>query len=380
MGQAEGLPLLVVAGESSGDSHAAQAMRELWALRPELRPFGLGGGELRSVGVQTVADSGEISVVGIAEALRVLPRAWRIYRRLLREVEARGCRYAVLVDFPDFNLRLAKALSRRGIRVLYYISPQVWAWRRGRVETIRRTVERILVLFPFEVDFYHRHGVDATFVGHPLVDRVPQLPQAWEHDAAPQAFRLALLPGSRRSEVRALLPGMLRAVRQIGESLPVAPRLIAAPSIPVDWLRAQLETMREEVPLVRDDRHAAVADAHLALVASGTATLECGLLTTPMIVVYRLAGLSWWLARRLVRLPHVSLVNLVLEEEVVPELLQRQASPAGIAQQAAELLCRPGRIAQMRERLQELRPRLGEEGGSRRAAEAMAEWLEVRSA
>lgn len=370
-------PLLIVAGESSGESHAADALVWLQRLVPEIAPFGLGGEALRAAGMETVADSAEISVVGIAEALRVLPRARRIYRRLLEEAEARRCGAAVLVDFPDFNLRLARALRRRGVHCLYYISPQLWAWRRGRIRSVKRYVDRMLVLFPFEVDFYANHGVDAVFVGHPLVDRIPELPQAWSRDAAPSAYRIALLPGSRRSEVEALLPSMLESVRLLAEKLPIEPRMIAAPALAAEWLRDRLGDAADQLPVVRGERFAAIADSHLAIVASGTATLETGLLGTPMLVVYRLAGFSWRLARMLVRLPHASLVNLVLEDGVVPELLQAAATPERIATEAAGLLAAPGRIALMRERLADLRPRLGEAGGSRRAAEEMARWLET---
>jgi lipid-A-disaccharide synthase len=367
--------LLLVAGEASGDQHAARMLAELRRLAPEWTAWGMGGRELREAGLEVRYDSSEIAVVGLVEALRVLPRARRAYRGLLREADRRGTRAAVLVDSPGFNLRLAEALRRRGARVVYYISPQVWAWRRSRVETIRRVVDRMLVLFPFEAAFYRQHGVDAVHVGHPLVDEVPVLPRAWDSGEPPGAFRLALLPGSRPSEVAANAPAMLDAAERLAAELPVGVRWILAPGIGEETVARALDGRRLAVEVVRDGRFAAVADAHLALCASGTATLEVGLLGTPLIVVYRLARSTYWLGRMMVRLPHVSLVNLVLERGVVPEMLQREANGESIAAEARSLLADPERREAMRESLLDLRPRLGAPGASRRAAEVVLETL-----
>jgi lipid-A-disaccharide synthase len=254
------------------------------------------------------------------------------------------------------------------VRVVYYISPQVWAWRRGRVRQIARRVEKMLVLFPFEVDFYHRSGVDVAHVGHPLVDEVPQLPQAWARGGAERPYRLALLPGSRRSEVEALLPTMLESVRRLAADLPVAARLIRAPTIPEEMLATEVARVGVPVEIVAADRFTAIADSHLALCASGTATLEVGLLGTPMIVLYRLKRWSYLLARLLVRLDHFSLVNLVLGREVVPELLQDEANPERVAAEARRLLTDEAARERMRSGLATLRGQLGEGGASRRAA------------
>ncbi len=368
--------LLVVAGEASGDLHGARLLAELRRLVPDLVAFGMGGPELRAAGLEAVADSSEVAVVGVVEVLKVLPRVRQVFAALLAEVDRRRPRAAVLIDFPDFNLRLAGRLARRGIPVIYYISPQVWAWRRGRVRTIARRVDRMLVLFPFEVEFYRRSGVPAVHVGHPLVDEVPRLPSAWDRPpAAGEPYRLALLPGSRRSEVEALLPVMLQAVARLGATLPVAVTLIRAPGIPEALLAPHLESFGQPVRVVSDDRFAAVADSHLALCASGTATLEVGLLGTPMIVLYRLARWSYVLAKLLVRLPNFAMVNLVLGREVVPELLQGQAEPERIAAEARRLLAGGEALARVRAGLAELRPRLGEGGASVRAARQVAEEL-----
>jgi lipid-A-disaccharide synthase len=383
------LQLLAVAGEASGDQHAARLLAELARIEPDVSVFGLGGDEMRAAGVATVADSSEISVVGLIEVLKILPRARQIFAALLAEVERRKPAAALLVDFPDFNLRLAKELSRRGVPVVYYVSPQIWAWRRRRVHQIARDVARMLVLFPFEVEFYRRHGVNAVHVGHPLVDEVPSLPQVWDDPKphlAGEPFRIALLPGSRRSEVEVLLPLQLKALAALAARVPVVGRIIQAPTISRELIERHLTAVglgadtNPPVEIVDADRFAAIADSHLALCASGTATLEVGLLGTPMIVCYRLSAWTYRLARLLVKLPHVSLVNLVLERSAVPEKLQRDADPEHLAAEAQRLLGDPVAIATMRGHLAELRGRLGVGGASGRAARELAGVLEQRAA
>jgi lipid-A-disaccharide synthase len=367
--------LLVVAGEASGDLHGARLVAELRRLVPDLSVFGLGGDELRAAGLDPVAHSAEISVVGITEVLRILKRAREVFAALLAEVDRRRPAAAVLVDFPDFNLRLARELKKRGVPVIYYISPQVWAWRRRRVHTIAKLVDRMLVLFPFEVDFYRRFGVDVVHVGHPLVDEVPQLVSVWEQGEPSGPYRLALLPGSRVSEVEVLLPVMLEAVRRLAHELPVEARLIRAPTIPLELLEEEIDLSGLPVRIVSENRFAAIADSHAALCASGTATLEVGLLGTPMVMLYRLGTWTWLLAKLMVRLPFVSLVNLVLGRRVVPELLQGAASPDRIALEVEQILLDDREREEMRAALAEVRGRLGSGGASGRAAREIADLL-----
>ncbi len=368
--------VLVVAGEASGDLHGARLLGELRRRVPDLRPFGLGGTQLAREGLERMADSADISVVGITEVLKVLSRAREIFHELLEQVDRRQPVLAILIDFPEFNLRLARQLKRRGVRVAYYISPQVWAWRRRRVRQIARVVDKMLVLFPFEVDFYRGHDVDAVHVGHPLVDEVPVLSHVWdeEHDTE-GPFVIALLPGSRRSEVEALLATMLESVAEIARRLPVVVELIRAPTVPRSLLSEAVELTGLPVRIVSSHRFECLSRSHVALCASGTATLELGLLTTPMVVVYRLTGWSYLLARLLVRLPSFSLVNLVLEEPVVPELIQADVHPARVASEVVALLRDRKRVPAMRRKLALLRDRLGEGGASGRAADEIAGML-----
>ncbi len=361
--------LLIVAGEASGDLHGARLLAELKQLVPEVEAFGLGGDELAAAGLDAVAHSSEIAVVGITEALKILRRARQIFDELLAEVDRREARFAVLIDSPDFNLRLAKKLKARGVRVIYYISPQVWAWRRRRIHAIRKLVDKMLVVFPFEEGFYRRHGVDATFVGHPLVDEVPRLPHVWDGEVGEDGpFEVALLPGSRNSEIERMLPVVLQAAERLAGRLPIRVSLIRAPTIPRRQLDAALAAAAVEVEVISEDRFGALASSHLALCAAGTATVEVGLLGTPMVVLYKLSAWTYALAKRLADSPYASMVNLLLEREAVPELIQHGAEPEKICRQAMELLTDRERIRAMRRDLGRLRECLGQPGASRRAA------------
>lgn len=368
--------VLLVAGEASGDLHAARLLAEMRRRDPGVHAFGLGGDELRAAGMETLWDSSEVAVVGITEVLSVLRKARRIFHGLLAAVEERAARCAVLVDSPELNLRLAKALKKRGVTVVYYVSPQIWAWRRRRIRTIRRVVDRMLVLFPFEEAFYREHGVDVVHVGHPLVDEVPALEQAWDRVArqeSPSTYRIALLPGSRGSEIESLGPVFLEAGRLLARELPVELVWVRAPGVERERIEALVSRYDVPVRVVAADRLREVANAHLAVCASGTATLEVALVGTPLIVAYRVAAWSSLIARLMVRLPHFSLVNLVAERRVVPELFQGEATPERIAGEAATLLRHREAIDRMRRELGAVRGLLGEPGASARAAGAVLE-------
>ena len=372
--------LLIVAGEESGDRHGARLLTALRELRPDVSAFGLAGDRLKAAGVEQTADSAEISVVGLVEVLKILRRARQIKAKLLDEVDRRHPSAAVLIDSPGFNLRMARSLKERGIPVIYYISPQVWAWWRSRVRGIAQVVDKMLVLFPFELDFYREAGIDATHVGHPLVDDVPELPHTWDAiSAGDEGFSIALMPGSRASEVEALLPVLLDAAGLISQQLPTRLRLLRAGGRAGQAVDRALAGNELTIEVVRGDPYEMFADTHLALCASGTATLELGLIGTPMLVLYKLAFWTYWAGRMLVDLPYVSLVNLVLNQQVVPELIQRDAEPERIAREAVELLQDRPRVDELRRRLSALRTRLGKPGASGRAAAAVAAVLDERA-
>ncbi len=359
--------LFIVAGEASGDLHAANLLRALQRRGAGVEAFGVGGERLRAAGLECVARSEELSVMGLAEVVRELPRLSRLARRVRVAALARRPDVAVLVDSPDFNLPLARRLRRAGIPVVVYVSPQLWAWRSGRVRRIRRDVRRVLCILPFEVAFYAAHGVAAEYVGHPLVDELAPVMAAMP-PRAPST--LALLPGSRWHEVETLLPTMLAAAASLRNEIgDLRVRLIAAPGLEHGRLAARLADSPAAVEVVTQDRHRALASCAAAIVASGTATLECALLDVPMVVGYRLHALSYALAARLVRVPHVGLVNLVAGSEIAPEAVQREFTVARLVAETRGLLGAGGQA--QRAGLAEVRRRLGGEGASERAAAAV---------
>ena len=381
--------LLVVAVEASADLHGAAVLRELRALRPGLRAFGAGGPLLRAEGCETLVRAEDLSVMGIAEVLPAIPRIFRALRTLRRAAQERQPRAALLIDSPDFNLRLARKLRRLGIRVAYFIGPSVWAWRTYRVRQIARDVARMLVILPFEAEFYARHGVNAVYVGNPLADGFrPALPATSTPTttSTPRADLrralgldarrpvLALLPGSRRQEIRRIWPALLGAARLLLERMPDLQLVVAvAPTVRPEWLRADLP-----VAFVAGRAPEVLAAADAAVVASGTATLEAALAQVPTVVVYRLSWLSWIVGRLLVRVPFVSLVNLLAGRGLVPELLQRDCTGARIAESAAPLLAageaRDAQLEGMRQIREGLAP-AGSPGAARRAAEEIAALL-----
>jgi len=359
--------VFLVAGEASGDLHAANLVRAIRRIEPSVEASGVGGERLREAGLDCVARSEELSVMGLAEVVRDLPRLLRLARRVRFAALGRRPDVAVLVDSPDFNLPLARHLRRAGIPVVIYISPQLWAWRAGRVRRIRRDVRRVLCILPFEVDFYTRHGVAAEFVGHPLVDELAPLMGA---PPAREAATLALLPGSRWHEVEALLPTMLRAAEGLAGEVPsLRVRLVAAPGLDRERLSGMIGGARVPIEVVTEDRHRSLAACAAALVASGTATLECALLGVPMVVGYRLHPLSYALAKRLVSVPNVALVNLVAGRSIVPEAVQNEFNVPRLLAEARRLLGVEGE--RQRADLIEVRRRLGSVGASERAARAV---------
>lgn len=375
------LRILISAGEPSGDLYAAELLRELRLRRPDVQAFGLGGDALAAAGAQLHAHVRELAVMGLLEVVRHLGRLRRIFNGVLTEVERERPALAVLLDYPDFNLRLAKELKRRGVPVVYYISPQIWAWRGGRIHAIRAAVARMLVLFPFEEPLYREAGVPVTFVGHPLVelvkpdaDRAALLRGLGVDPARPV---LTVLPGSRPQEIAHNLPPLAEALRRIRARRPDVQLLVAqAPGLENQGLEARLSGLEARVLAGRT--HALVGAADLALVASGTATVETAILGTPMVVVYRISPLSYALGRPFVRVPFYAMVNLIAGRLVVPELMQADFTPERVEHEALQLLDDERARARMRADLQEVREKLGTPGASGRAADAVLRELEGR--
>ena len=364
---------MLAAGEASGDLHGAAVCRGLKGLAPACRLVGMGGARMAAAGMELLVDVTASAVVGGSEALSRLPVLYRALHRLRAALEEAPRPAAlVLIDFPEFNLRLARAARRVGVPVVYFIPPQVWAWRRGRVRTIRRLVSLVLAVFPFEPPFYRLAGVPVAFVGHPLLDALADAPDRAaarrELGLAAGARVVGLLPGSRREEVARMLPVMGAAAARIRAATPEVQFVLArAPTVEAEAIARHVGGMTE-LTMVAGRAHAVLRAADLALVTSGTATLEAALLGTPMVVCYRLSRLSGLAARLLIRVPWISLANLTLGRAVVPELYQASATGERLAEEALRLLENPGALDAQREAFRELAGRLGEPGVGVRAA------------
>ena len=330
-----GPDLLVVAGEASGDLHGARVLAQVRRRLPGLRAFGLGGQGMGEEGFECLADPSALNVVGLSEALRGIPRALALRKTLLAQVRVRRPAAALLIDLPGFNLNLAAHLKRLGVPVVYYVAPQAWAWRRGRVRKIRKRVDRLCVIFPFEQAFFSKYGIPTRFVGHPLMEACDA--GVFVSPFAPPV--VALVPGSRAREVERLLPALAGAARILAAEDPsLRFKLPLAPGMDPQAVRAELAAAGIEAELTRGGASEALRGARLALVCSGTATLEAALAGVPMLVVYRVSRTTYALGKALARVDHMCIVNLLAGRRLVPELLQSAVEPASIAAQARTLL------------------------------------------
>ncbi len=364
------LRVLLVAGEASGDLHGAALVRALRARRPDLAVAGIGGPRLRAAGMEVLVDTAHVTTMGFTETFGTLGRLLRSYRTLVRRLDDERPDLVVLIDYPEFNLRLARQAKRRGIPVFYFVAPQVWAWRKGRIRTIGARVDRLAAVFPFEPAVYNTGGrALAEFVGHPLLDvvqatRDPAATRA-QYGLAPDRPVLALLPGSRQAEVRALFAAQAGAAERLRADgwQPIVALAEARDSAD---LRAALGGADPAMPIAHNDTYNIVAAADAAVVASGTATLETALLGCPMVIVYRLAPLTYWVARRLVDVPWIGMPNLILRRGVFPELIQHAVTPEAIAAAVRDVARRRDEVHAA---LAELRDALGTPGAAGRAAD-----------
>lgn len=364
------LRVLLVAGEPSGDLHGAALVAQVRARRPDLEVVGIGGPRLRAAGMQVLVDTEHVATMGFTETFGTLGRLVRAYRTLVRTLDTARPDLVVLIDYPEFNLRLARQAKRRRIPVFYFVAPQVWAWRKGRIRSIGERVDKLAAVFPFEPDVYNRDGrVLAEFVGHPLLDVVRPTRDRAETRARygldPDRPLLALLPGSRKNEVGFLFRAMCEAAARLAPEGWQAIAALAESLGPGD-LEGALGGGAIPVPVAHNDTYNVVAAADAAIVASGTATLETALLGCPMVIVYRLAPLTYWIARRLVDVPWIGMPNLILRRGVFPELIQDAVTPAAMVDAVRDV---HRREPEVRAALDELRAALGSPGAAGRAAE-----------
>lgn len=374
-GRAAAPRVMLSCGEASGDLYAAALTRALRELEPSAEIFGFGGPALASAGGTLVGDFRGVSVTGLLEAVRVVPRSWLLIRRLVREAEQRRPDVFVAIDFPDFNFRLLPAMKRLGVPVVYYVSPQLWAWREGRIETIKRYVDRMLVIFPFEVEMYRKAGVPVTFVGHPMVDLAVPRHDRFDVLAAAGLDSLrpvvALLPGSRRNELAEILPTVTDAAVLVAQRVPDVQFLLArAPGLDDELFApfARLRAAGIQAAMMTGVADDVLGASDVVITASGTATVQAALHGKPMVIVYRLSPLTYRIAKRFVRVNQYGMVNLVAGEQVVPELIQSDFTPDSLARETVALLTDPARSGEMRRSLASVRARLGAPGASGRAA------------
>ena len=372
--------IFLSAGEASGDTYGAWLIE---ALRQQLRErgdagepefFGVGGDAMRAAGCELVVNAQQIAVVGLAEVVGHLPRIYGLFNKVVQQVEQRRPDVAVLIDFPDFNLRLARQLHKRGTPVVYYVSPQLWAWRQSRVELIRRYVRKMLVIFPFEQRFYSEHGIAAEFVGHPLADAAANTTSREEFAArygldAAKPW-IALLPGSRKGEVSRIFPTLLEAAQLLGSDyvyiVPVASTLNEA------WIKSFVHGGLPVQVVFTDDAAGTLAHARAGAVASGTSTLQAALIGTPFVMVYRVAELSWKLGRHLVKVERFAMPNLIAERDVVPELVQGELTAEKVAAELRRLVPEGRERSAMIEGFGEIRHRLSAEASNMQASERAA--------
>lgn len=372
--------VLIISGEASGDHHGAKLVTAVRRLNPDVQFLGMGGEYMRAAGVDIRVDAKEMAVVGAIEIIRHIVPIFRAWRTLTQIIRKQSPDLLVLIDYPTFNLMLAKLAKKRGIKVLYYISPQVWAWHRGRVKTIAQRVDKMLVVFPFEEPLYREQGMAVEYVGHPLAGIVradkdsATMREEWQIPA--QVKVIGLLPGSRQGEIRRLLPTLLTAAAQLQQRYPDAVFVLPlANSLSADDLAPYLSQSSVSVRVIPQQFYNTVQLCDAAIVTSGTATLEVALLGVPMVIVYKTAVSTYHIVKRIIQIPHIGLCNIVAGKAVVKELIQHEANPNTIAAEIGHILDDAGYRQQMQQDLQAVKQRLGEGGGTERAARALLEML-----
>lgn len=373
--------ILIVAGEVSGDLHASDLVREIKKLNPQIKFFGLGGEKMQREGVDLSFNIVELAVVGFFEVLKNLKKFKKIFNHLLEKIDLEKPDLAILVDYPGFNLRLAKELKKRKIPIIYYISPQVWAWGSGRIKIIRQLVKRIIVFFKFEEEFYKSHGIAVSFVGHPLLDRVKPTMNKEESliklNIPPTRFTVALLPGSREKEVKNILPIMLDSAKLIYRELTDIKFLILrSPTVKEELFNNILSHYKLPAYILHGITYDGLAGSDFAMVASGTATLETAILGIPMVILYKVSFLTWAYLRMMIKIPYIGMVNIIAGRRIVPEFIQYHAKSKRIATFIKDILTNPYQQDTIKKLLHNVVARLGEKGANQRAAAIILDELE----
>ena len=372
--------IMIVAGEASGDMHGANLVREMLRIDPALNFYGIGGKKLLEEGVKLLANASDMAVVGLTEVISKLGSILKIMGMMKRSLDERRPDLVILIDYPDFNLPLANAAKKRGIKIFYYISPQVWAWRKGRIGQIKKTVDKMAVILPFEVDTYGQEGFTVNYVGHPLLDMVKLNYSKQESrknfGLAENKITIGILPGSRLSEVGKLMPELLRASEILAQKMPEVQFVLPlADTLEEKIITKIISGFNVKVKIISGHTYDVISCADLALVASGTATLETALLGIPMVIVYKISLLSYIIGRLIVDVKNIGLVNIIAGKTIVPELIQGDACGKRIAVEALAILTNEEKKQEMIKELMAIRARLGEPGAAIRAAQIACDMI-----
>ena len=369
----------MVCGEPSADLQAANLAKALKTLSPQIKVLAVGGENLRQAGADVFYDIKELSAIGFFDVIKKLPKFFELKKIILAKIKEQNPDAVILVDFSGFNLRLAKAINK-SLPTIYFISPQVWASRPGRVKTIKKYIHKMIVLFKFEEEFYQRYGMDVDFIGHPLLDIVRPTTEAItflnQFDLSQYKTTIALLPGSRKTEVRYILPIMLEAASLIKQQISEAQFVVAkSPQVDFGLYNRLCAPFKLDLKIIEGLTYDCLNIADFALVASGTATLETAIMQKPFLVIYRMNNLNYFLYRPQIKLPFIGMVNIVAQRKIIPEFIQFQALPQDIAQETVKTLTDPAKIGQIKKDLSLVKSLLGQNGASLRAAKIIIDFL-----
>ena len=369
---ADNANIMILAGEPSGDIHGGHLCRELKNISPGIQLFGMGGPKMEEAGFEVVHRIGDTGIVGFWEVYKELGKYWKIFKKMVAVMEERRPDAVILIDYPGFNIRFARKAHQLGIKVYYYISPQLWAWGQWRIKKIRRYVDKMLVIFPFEKEFYNSHGIEAEFIGHPLIGTLNldlSKEECQKHLGITSSPVIGLLPGSRRGEIKKILPILIETAKILQEKIPEAKFILPIASIELrPLIEDQLKQTSVKIRTREGSGKEIIVASDLLILASGTVTLEASVYLTPMIIVYKISFFSWLMGKILIKIPFIGLVNIVRGQKIIPEFIQYQARPEAVAQAGLEILTQPEIRKRMIGELKIVRDKLGRPGAATRAA------------
>ena len=377
--KAQNNKLMIITGEVSGDLIGASLIRELKSLKPELKITGIGGDRMQSAGMELVYHTDQMAFLGFVEVVKHLPFIKQVQKNLIEIIKKENIKYVVLIDYPGFNLSIAKKLKSLGVKIIYYVSPQIWAWAKGRVKKVKKLVDKMIVVFPFEVEFYKKENVNVEYVGHPLVERINEY-NFLGKDKFFTKFNLdkdkeilLVMPGSRKQEVKEIFPEVIKAATVLADKYNL--QVVVARSKNIDQKYFDQLTNSENFITITDHNYELMKYSRFGIIKSGTSTLEAGYFALPMIVVYKTSPLTYMIGKRLIKLDKIGMVNILFDEMIVPELIQNDANPENIIETVSKILSNTQTYANMKLKLGRVKEILGDDGASRKAAKSILETL-----